>query len=71
MDMGYTLMLWVVVYMLRHVTHYYLIIFVKGLSPRVSEAQCGYTSLHEYVITTFENSMAQVLNHLDPCQYRT
>ena len=54
MDMGYTLMLWVVVYMLRHVTHYYLISFVKGLFPRVSEAQCGYTSLHEYVITIID-----------------
>ena len=32
--------------MLRHVTHYYFINFVKGLSPRVSEAHRGYTSLH-------------------------
>ena len=26
-------------------------IFVEGLIPRVSEAHCGYASLHEYVIT--------------------
>ena len=36
--------------MLRHVTHNYFITFVKGLFPHVSEAHCGHTSLHEYVI---------------------
>ena len=41
----------IIVYMLWHVTHYYLISFVKGLFPQVSESQRGYTSLHEYVIT--------------------
>ena len=30
----------------------YLISFVKGLFPRVSEAHCGYISLHEYHIPT-------------------
>ena len=37
--------------MLRHVTHYYFINFIKGLFPLASEAHCGYTSLHKYVIT--------------------
>ena len=37
--------------MLRHVTHYYFINYVKGLFPRVSEAHCVYTSLHKYVTT--------------------
>ena len=36
--------------MLRHVTHYYFINFIKGLLARVSEAHCGCSSLHEYVI---------------------
>ena len=27
--------------------------FNKGLFPHVSEPQCGYTSLHEYVITIY------------------
>ena len=36
--------------MLRHVTHNYIINFAEGLFPLVSEAHCGYTSLHEYVI---------------------
>ena len=38
-------------YMLQHVTDYFLINFINGLSPFASEAHCGYTSLHEYVIT--------------------
>ena len=37
--------------MLQHVTHYYLISFIEGFFPRVPEAHCGYTSLHEYAIT--------------------
>ena len=37
--------------MLRHVTHNYIINFVEGLFPLASEAHCGYTSLHKYVIT--------------------
>ena len=36
-----------------HVSQYYFINFVEGLIPRVSKAHCGYTSLHEYVITIF------------------
>ena len=40
--------------MLRHVTHNYIINFVEGLFPLASEAHCGYTSLHEYVITILE-----------------
>ena len=39
-----------IVYMLQHITHYFLISFIKGLFPRVREAHCGYISLHEYVI---------------------
>ena len=31
--------------------HNYFINFLEGLIPRVSEAHCEYTSLHEYVIT--------------------
>ena len=40
-----------------HVTHFYLINFVKGFFLLVSEAHCGCTSLHEYLImitTVFE-----------------
>ena len=37
--------------MLRHVTHYYFINFIKGLFPLASEAHCRYTTLHKYVIT--------------------
>ena len=37
--------------MLQHVTHNYIIKFVEGLFPPESEAHCGYTSLHKYVIT--------------------
>ena len=37
--------------MLQHVTNNYIIHFFEGLFPLASEAQCGYTSLHEYVIT--------------------
>ena len=37
--------------MLRHISHIYIINFVKGLFPLASEAHRGYTSLHEYVIT--------------------
>ena len=32
-------------------THNYIINFVDGLFPLASEAHCGYTSLHKYVIT--------------------
>ena len=42
--------------MLQHVTHNYIINFVEGLFPLVSEAYCGYTSLHEYVIMIFHKS---------------
>ena len=42
-----------------HVTHYYFINFVEGLIPRVSEAHCGYTSSHEYVITINAKSPGQ------------
>ena len=37
--------------MLRLVKHYYYKNFVEGLSSCVSDAHCGYTSLHKYVIT--------------------
>ena len=36
-----------IVYMLRHVTHNYIINFVEGLFPLASEAQSGY-DLDEY-----------------------
>ena len=43
--------IFVYVYILRHVTHNYIINFIEGLFPLVSEAHCGYDFLHEYVIT--------------------
>ena len=36
--------------MLQHVTHNYIINFIKRLLPLASEAHCGYTSLHKYVV---------------------
>ena len=38
--------------MLRNVTQHqhYFISFVEGLFPRVSEAHCGYTSVHKKII---------------------
>ena len=37
------------------VTHNYFINFIEGLFPHVSEAQCGYTSLHKYHDTILTN----------------
>ena len=34
-----------------HVTHIYLINFVKGVNPPMSKAHCRCTSFHKYVIT--------------------
>ena len=33
----------------KNVTHIFIIDFVEGVNPPVSEAQCGCTSFHKYV----------------------
>ena len=45
-----------IIYMLWHVTHNYIINFVKGLFPLASKAHCRYTSLHKYVIMKFHKT---------------
>ena len=52
-------------YVLQHVTNYYLISFVEGLRPSVSEAHCGHTSLHKYVITILICTFSK---HLTTCR---
>ena len=38
----------IIIYILRHVAHYYLINFVEGLFSLASKVHWGYTSLHKY-----------------------
>ena len=37
-----------------HVTHIYFINLVEGVNPPVSEAHCGCSSFHKYVITIIQ-----------------